>query len=269
MVRRRRSISSARSRRTRTSTSCTPTRPVGSSMSWRRRDSSCVLLAAAGAIALAAILPPRSALAHPLGNFSINQYAGIRIEGEGVVLRYFVDMAEIPTFQEIQETGIITAPDDARVQNYVRAKAEALKEHLRLEVNGKRLTLLATSHDVIFPPGAGGLPTMKLGILYRAAFDRAPDGAYELRYRDGNFPDRAGWKEIIAVAGERITLVESSVPDRDRSRELADYPTDLLNSPPQALEARVVFARPPAVPSGPAPSGPVVARAPAGPLRPP
>lgn len=239
-------------------------------MSWRRRDSSCVLLAAAGAIALAVLLPSRSAIAHPLGNFSINQYAGIRIEGDGVVLRYFVDMAEIPTFQEIQESGIVTEPDDARVQNYVRAKAEALKERLYLEVNGKRLTLHAASHDVIFPPGAGGLPTMKLGILYRAALDPAPGGAYQLRYRDENFPGRAGWKEVIAVAGERITLVESSVPDRDRSRGLADYPTDLLNSPPQVLAARVVFARPPAVASAsaPAPSGPVVARAPSSPLPP-
>jgi ABC-type nickel/cobalt efflux system permease component RcnA len=138
-------------------------------------------------------------------------------------------------------------------------------------VNGKRLTLHAASHDVIFPPGAGGLPTLKLGILYRAALERAPAGAHQLRYRDENFPDRAGWKEVIAVAGEPITLVESSVPDRDRSRELADYPTDLLNSPPQVLEARVVFALPAAVASAGAPpsSGPAPARAPSSPLPPP
>jgi ABC-type nickel/cobalt efflux system permease component RcnA len=239
-------------------------------MSWPRRDSSGVLLVAAGAIALAVLVPPRAALAHPLGNFSINQYAGIRIEGDGLVLRYFLDLAEIPTFQEIQETGIVPAPDDARVQHYVRAKAEALKERLWLELNGRRLTLQAASRDVIFPPGAGGLPTMKLGILYRAALDWEPEGTLQLRYRDENFPDRAGWKEVIAVAGERITLVESSVPDRDRSRELADYPTDLLNSPPQVVEARVVFTRPAAArASAPAPSGPSVARAPSSPLAPP
>jgi ABC-type nickel/cobalt efflux system permease component RcnA len=33
------------------------------------------------------------------------------------------------------------------------------------------------------------------------------------------------------------------VPAVDRSRELSDYPTDLLNSPPQDLTARVVFSR--------------------------
>ena len=38
-------------------------------------------------------------------------------------------------------------------------------------------------------------------------------------------------------------LVSSTVPEHDRSRALADYPTDLLNSPPQDVEARVIFAR--------------------------
>ena len=31
------------------------------------------------------------------------------------------------------------------------------------------------------------------------------------------------------------------MPEQDRSRQLSDYPTDLLNSPPQLLEARLVF----------------------------
>lgn len=47
------------------------------------------------------------AAAHPLGNFSINHYTGIQIEPGGIEVRYLIDMAEIPTFQEIQETGIV------------------------------------------------------------------------------------------------------------------------------------------------------------------
>ena len=48
-----------------------------------------------------------SALAHPMGNFSINHYAGIHVERDGVELRYIVDFAEIPTYQEIQDAGIV------------------------------------------------------------------------------------------------------------------------------------------------------------------
>jgi ABC-type nickel/cobalt efflux system permease component RcnA len=36
-------------------------------------------------------------------------------------------------------------------------------------------------------------------------------------------------------------VVQSTVPATDRSRALTDYPTDLLNSPPQVREAQVVF----------------------------
>ena len=38
------------------------------------------------------------------------------------------------------------------------------------------------------------------------------------------------------------------MPERDRSRALADYPTDLLNSPPQDLAAAVTFTVAPLLP---------------------
>ena len=68
---------------------------------------------------------------------------------------------------------------------------------------------------------------------------------YLLNYRDGNFLDRAGWKEIIAVAAPGAGILNSSVPEVDRSSQLNNYPTDLLNSPPQVLEAKVAFTTAP------------------------
>jgi len=186
---------------------------------------------------------PRAGLAHPLGNFSVNRYAGLRLAADGVELRYIVDMAEIPTFQEIQETGIVPEPDHPSVGPWASRKAEALREGLALEVNGHRLALEVASREVIFPPGAGGLPTLKIGIRYRVPLDGHLGSAAALYYRDTNFPDRAGWKEIVAVAGADAAIIEASVPDRDRSNQLADYPTDLLASPPQDVEARLTFRR--------------------------
>lgn len=186
---------------------------------------------------------PLPTLAHPLGNFSISQYTAIRITGNAVDLRYLIDMAEIPTFQEIQDTAIVLEPGHARLAEYLGRKAEALKEGLSLEVDGRPLQLRAESRDIIFPPGEGGLPTLKLGVVYRATLPAASGQSARLHYRDGNYPDRAGWKEVIAVAGPGATITSSSVPERDRSGALSDYPTDLLNSPPQDREARVVFQR--------------------------
>ena len=152
-------------------------------------------------------------------------------------------MAEIPTFQEIQENGIVPRTGDSSLNTYLQRKAELLRDGLVLEVNGKRLELRAESREIIFPPGAGGLPTMKVGFLYKAKLIDAAD--YLLSYRDGNFPGRAGWKETIAVAASGVKILNSSVPDLDRSAQLSNYPTDLLNSPPQVVEANVTFSRAP------------------------
>ena len=106
------------------------------------------LLAAVGEVA-----------AHPLGNFSISQYSAIRINGNEIEIRYIIDMAEIPTFQEIQETGIVPQAGDSSLDTYLKRKTDMLGRGLILEINGLRLTPLPESREIIFPPGAGGLPT--------------------------------------------------------------------------------------------------------------
>jgi len=179
--------------------------------------------------------------AHPLGNFSISQYSAIQIGAQEIELRYIVDMAEIPTFQEMQETGLVPKADDESATAYARRKAESLSGGLLLEVNGRRVTLQLESHEIIFPEGAGGLPTLKIGVIYRGKLAGDNGGDYSLSYRDGNFPGRAGWKEMIAVAAPGVKLLSSSVPETDRSARLSDYPTDLLNSPPQQLAAQMSF----------------------------
>jgi len=183
--------------------------------------------------------------AHPLGNFSISQYSALRVGADSVAIRYIVDMAEIPTFQEIQEAGIIPNGDDPHTQAYLAKKILALRDGLSLEIGGRRLPLHVDSEEIIFSAGAGGLPTLKIGVSYTARFPVSADGLkFSLNYRDGNFAGRAGWKEIIALAEPGISLLSSSVAQKDRSALLSNYPTDLLNTPPQDLEARVVFSIP-------------------------
>lgn len=48
-----------------------------------------------------------SAVAHPLGQFTINHFSRLEIGTNRVNVRYFVDMAEIPTFQVIFGLGSI------------------------------------------------------------------------------------------------------------------------------------------------------------------
>jgi ABC-type nickel/cobalt efflux system permease component RcnA len=193
------------------------------------------------ALALAMLLGAGSAIAHPLGNFSISRYAGLEIGPDTVQVRYVVDMAEIPTFRVIQDDALVAEAGHPTVAPWVARTSTALGRGLRLEVDGRPLTLVAGASEIVFPPGAGDLPTLKLAVVYRAALEPAAGAARELRYVDENFPERAGWKEIVLRAGPGVSLVRSTVPATDRSRELADYPVDLVNSPPQDVEARATF----------------------------
>ena len=47
-----------------------------------------------------ALAAPTIAFAHPLGNFTINRYSRLELGPDQIRVRYVIDMAEIPTFQE-------------------------------------------------------------------------------------------------------------------------------------------------------------------------
>ncbi len=183
--------------------------------------------------------------AHPMGNFSINHYAGIRVEKDAVELRYIVDEAEIPTYQQIQEAGIVAQVGDATLRPYLVRQASQWKAGLLVEVNGDPVRLATLSESVIFPPGAGGLPTMKIGVIYRGTYRLKPNQTtFHLRYRDDNFPGHAGWKEIVVTPGQGVDLGAPQPFQVDRSEQLTNYPTDLLNSPPQDLSAEIMYTVP-------------------------
>jgi ABC-type nickel/cobalt efflux system permease component RcnA len=194
------------------------------------------VVSALGLLAILSMAP--ATFAHPMGNFSINHYSKIIPGAHTVEVDYIIDMAEIPTFQQMQESAVVAKADDPSLVLYLHRQSEDLKEGLTLLVDGKPLMLQTVSRQAIFPPGAGGLPTMKMGFVFMATLPgELRDSITLLRYRDDNYPGRAGWKEIVAVNGSGAVLVNASVPANDRSLELTNYPTDMLHSPPQTLEA--------------------------------
>jgi len=197
-------------------------------------------------LAAGLILSSAVSFAHPMGNFSINHYSRINIADQTVEIRYLIDMAEIPTFQEIRQFDIIPAADDPSTSRYLDRQDQLLKAGISLESDGQTVRLDTISRQVTFANGAGGLPTMKIGFIFRGKLDVA-SGAHKLSYLDNNFPGRAGWKEIV-VLGDGVAILDSSAPRTDRSHELTSYSSDLLNSPPQQLSALVGFRTPRSAP---------------------
>lgn len=155
--------------------------------------------------------------AHPLGNFSINHLVSVRVSSHQAHLHYILDQAEIPTFQERELTdGDILGRKRAEV---VRGLTVSIDGH------GIPLSFLGPA-TITHPPGQGGLP------LTRAEFDllaEVPDRT-ALVVSDQTFPDRVGWKAIVAQPGTG-TSVHSSAPSDDPTGGLRSYPTDRLSSP--------------------------------------
>jgi nickel/cobalt exporter len=198
-----------------------------------------------------------SLAAHPMGNFSISHYAGLHIARESVDLRYVIDMAEIPAFQEMQQGGLTARQEDPGLQAYLSGRAASFAKGLTVTINGKTLDLQPVSEEAIFPPGAGNLPTMKLGFLYRAPLPHDLVATNQLAYQDANFAGRAGWKEIVVSLGAGIQLANGLTPKPDRSSMLSNYPVDLLSSPPQDLTATIAFMSGAVVARRTSPIGPV------------
>jgi nickel/cobalt exporter len=177
------------------------------------------------AAALAALVLAPAAVAHPLGNFSVNHLTEVRVSSDRVDVRYILDQAEIPTFQE---RGL----SDAAV--LARKRAEVAKR-LSLSAGGRQVALApAGTPRFAHPPGQGGLETTRVEIPLTAKVRHVRD----VVVRDATFGGRVGWKAIVVRPGDG-TAVRSSVPASDPTDGLRRYPQDLLKSPSDVREARL------------------------------
>jgi len=176
-------------------------------------------------VAAGAVVAPAAASAHPLGNFSVNHLTEVRVTPQRVDVRYVLDQAEIPTFQE---RGL---PANAVL---ARKRAEVARR-LVVTVGGRRVALRPSGPArVSHPPGQGGLATTRV-VLPLAADVRALG---TVRVHDGTFPGRIGWKAVVPLPG-RGTAVRADVPGSDPTHELRRYPRDLLKSPADIRDARL------------------------------
>jgi ABC-type nickel/cobalt efflux system permease component RcnA len=175
------------------------------------------LLALLAALAFAA-----SAAAHPLGNFTVNRFSRIEPSGARLYVLYVLDMAEIPTFQARSE---LEAKGEAA---YGADLARSIARRVDVTVGGRPVTLTAAKHVLAFPPGQAGLRTTRLEVLLVSP--RLAHGG-PLAYRDRNYEDRIGWKEIVVRSGSGAHVSGTSAPASSVSDELLSYPKNLLQSP--------------------------------------
>jgi ABC-type nickel/cobalt efflux system permease component RcnA len=166
-----------------------------------------------------------TALAHPMGNFSVNHYSRLHFRQSGVELTYVLDLAEIPTFQ---------LAGAWRAEEWV-SKLSLIRDGLPVTWHIRSVTPKTTD-------GAGGMPILRVAIVADASLE-----AGKIEYRDLNFPGRAGWKEIVVDRDPDAVLHSATQGATDISKALTVYPTDPSITPPQDLTAAVEWSPAPAI----------------------
>jgi len=167
--------------------------------------------------ALLAVVAAADAVAHPLGNFTVNHLTEVAVTRDAVQLRYILDIAEIPTFQARNQT---------RAQTLQRARQEVTRR-LAVTVDGHRVALRDAATALLsHPRGQGGLNTTRIELPLQAE----ATGAGVVALRDGTYPDRLGYTALVARPGKG-TAVRSNVSSEDPTNGLRSYPRSAIERP--------------------------------------
>ncbi|HKE52448.1 MAG TPA: hypothetical protein VKE25_13155, partial [Actinomycetes bacterium] len=188
--------------------------------------------------------------AHPLGNATTNQYVGVRVEPDRLVLDYVLDLAELPAYQFCSAAfgsagcGPASGGATAAVAAAAADQCADIAGRLDVRAGGRDLALAVNRSALTFPPGSAGLLTARFECALSTPI-RIPSGGAVV-VKNTAYPGTIGWRELTAV-GDRMTLRSSSVPARSASNRLTAYPNELLSSPPDQRSADLVV-----IPGGPA-----------------
>ena len=189
-------------------------------------------------LAIAALCLPHPAMAHPMGNFSINHYARFTAQPGELKLRYVLDFAEIPAADQMAQldTDGDNKISETEKSAYLKTHVPKFLNALTLKIDDQAVALTPQKTDLEVRPGAGSLPTLLIKIDTAAPL---PDGdRTRVTYDDSNFAGRTGWMEIIASADETLAIADSDAGTKDQSRELTVFPVDAGVVPPRQNSAQ-------------------------------
>ena len=192
-----------------------------------------------------------AAFAHPLGNFTINHFARIEVGGEQIRVHYVIDMAEIPTFQELQAIAANSegSPSKAELDAYVERIAASYVNGLLLTIDGASVPLKVISKQVKLLTAGSGMQTMRFECDLAGEAPATSESVRRLTFEDNNYSERIGWRELVVSPLAGISVFNSSVYAGAVTDELKSYPADLLTAPLDERRAELSFT------DGPIPEG--------------
>ena len=164
----------------------------------------------AGDTLFASAFRPQPIFAHPLGNFTVNQYSRIEATTDGLRLVYVLDMAEIPAFQEIHDStrtamAISRSPErDLSCDQFPRSPVPSTYRAMH--------RTFPDDMNVTFPDGQAGLKLLRLRAVFVPTYLSSQSRPLQMSYQNEFDADRLGWKEILVTNGEGIAVNGAASP---------------------------------------------------------
>jgi len=182
------------------------------------------------------------ASAHPLGNFTVNRFSGIEVSPRAVRVRYALDIAEVPTFQEFatidSDRNNVASPSE--LSAYAQKKAAFVIDGVRIAIDGVTTARPALGDAAAaLNKGQGGLQVLRLDITFWVPLPRT---TATIAYRDYNLATLPGWREVVATGVDGEAVIDGDVPLQSVSNGLRAYPARLLTHPPSVTSARIRVA---------------------------
>ena len=185
-----------------------------------------------------------SSNAHPLGNFSVNNYTRIEIEKSQIRLRCVSDTAEIPTFQQSQQidTNKNGALEAEELDSYLETYTPQYISNLKLTVDGSPLQIQTAAKNISLQTGAGNLPTLRIEWDFTSEISAgSKDAIYRVRFENNNYKERVGWNEIVVNRVAGTNIFNSTAFGSQITEELKAYPENMLLAPLSEREAEFSF----------------------------
>lgn len=184
-----------------------------------------------------------AAAAHPLGNFSVNQFAQIEVKTAQVKIHAVLDIAEIPTFQESQtidanKDGTLS---DEELNAYVEKISPAYVANLQVSVDEQPIALRILKKHINLKPGAGNLPTTRIEWDLIGDLPDANNGVHHFKFENKNYTERIGWDEIVVERAPGVNVFDSTAFGSGVTDQLNTYPQD-LSAPLREKTAEFSFA---------------------------
>jgi len=146
-----------------------------------------------------------------LGNFTINQYCGVKLATDAVDVHYVVVFGQLPALRELHmaDANSDGVTSQAERDAYVGKLAPGFADHLTLKVDGVAVPLRATHWTSSLPTEQGGF-SLRVDVDFLAAL-RIVDGAkHHLQFSNQNYAGRMGWHEIVVRTAAALPVFDTN-----------------------------------------------------------